>query len=227
MPLTSRFTRRKALAGLASLVGAGVATEAVRRTGLDSAAAADGHMAGHAKHGSAHAGFAAGRTVDPRANGFDPSAMLRDFDWGTTQRLPGGRVLREWSLVAIDKEIEVAPGVKFSAWTYNSRVPGPTLRCREGDRLRIRFLNGGSHPHTIHFHGVHPAAFDGVPGVGEDLGGGLIEPGSGSRTSSTPSRSGCTTTTATRRRSPPTSPRASTARSSSIPSRGGRPRTSS
>ena len=56
------------------------------------------------------------------------------------------------------------PGVRFAAWTYNGRVPGPTLRCREGDRLRITFVNGSSHPHTIHFHGIHPAEMDGVPG---------------------------------------------------------------
>ena len=66
-------------------------------------------------------------------------------------------MLREWELVAQDKEIEVAPGVKFAAWTYNGRIPGPTLRCREGERLRIKFGNGSAHPHTIHFHGIHPA----------------------------------------------------------------------
>src|SRR5215213_10084473 len=44
---------------------------------------------------------------------------------------------------------------------------------REGERLRIRFTNGGRHPHTIHFHGVHTARMDGVPGVGA----GNIEPG--------------------------------------------------
>ena len=41
-------------------------------------------------------------------------------------------MLREWELVAADKEIEVAPGVTFPAWTYNGRVPGPTLRCTRG-----------------------------------------------------------------------------------------------
>jgi manganese oxidase len=52
--------------------------------------------------------------------------------------------------------------VKFAAWAYNGRVPGPTLRCREGERLRITLVNGSSHPHTIHFHGIHPAQMDGV-----------------------------------------------------------------
>ena len=49
------------------------------------------------------------------------------------------------------------PGVTFAAWTYNGRIPGPTLRCREGELLRITFVNGSEHPHTIHFHGIHPA----------------------------------------------------------------------
>jgi FtsP/CotA-like multicopper oxidase with cupredoxin domain len=93
---------------------------------------------------------------------------VRDFDEGTVR---GG--VREWELVAEDWEIEVAPGVKYAAWTYNRRVPGPTLRAREGERLRIRFVNGSRHPHTIHFHGIHRAAADGVPGVGP----GNIAPG--------------------------------------------------
>jgi FtsP/CotA-like multicopper oxidase with cupredoxin domain len=124
-----------------------------------------------------HAAFAEGPEVNHAANGFNPTDLLRDFDYGETRRLPGGRTLREWNVVAADKEIEVAPGVKYQAWTYNGRVPGPTFRCTEGDRLRIRFTNGSSHPHTMHFHGIHSAFMDGMPGTGEDRGGGQIEPG--------------------------------------------------
>jgi FtsP/CotA-like multicopper oxidase with cupredoxin domain len=135
-------------------------------------AAAPEHAHGGAEAGG-HASFLAGSTVDHRANDFDPHELLRDFDWGTTSKLPGGQVLREWELVAVDKEIEIAPGVRFAAWTYNGRIPGPTLRCREGERLRIAFVNGSAHHHTVHFHGIHPAAMDGVPG----LGAGAIAPG--------------------------------------------------
>ena len=53
-------------------------------------------------------------------------------------------------------------------------MPGPTLRCTEGDRIRITFTNASSHPHTIHFHGVHPFEMDGVPGSGP---GGHVEVG--------------------------------------------------
>jgi FtsP/CotA-like multicopper oxidase with cupredoxin domain len=65
-------------------------------------------------------------------------------------------------VAAGDIEIEIAPGVFFPAWTYNGQVPGPTFRCTEGDRLRFHFINGSAHPHTIHFHGIHPPGMDGV-----------------------------------------------------------------
>ena len=72
-----------------------------------------------------------------------------------------GRV-REYTLAAIDREIEVAKGITFSAWTYGGTAPGPVVRATEDDLLRVKFVNGGSHPHTIHFHGIHPAGMDGV-----------------------------------------------------------------
>jgi FtsP/CotA-like multicopper oxidase with cupredoxin domain len=99
--------------------------------------------------------------------------MLTDFEYGTVSYLASGQRLREYTIVSQDKEIEVAPGVFFPAWTYNGRVPGPTLRCVEGDRIRINYANAGSHPHTIHFHGIHSSAMDGVRGTGA----GEIRPG--------------------------------------------------
>jgi FtsP/CotA-like multicopper oxidase with cupredoxin domain len=97
-----------------------------------------------------------------QAAGLDPMAYLTRFDYGQVSRLPDGRTLREYRLAAVNKEIEVAPGVIYPAWTYNGHVPGPTLRATEGDLLRIHFTNGGDHPHTLHFHGIHAAAMDGV-----------------------------------------------------------------
>jgi FtsP/CotA-like multicopper oxidase with cupredoxin domain len=152
--LRGTFTRRGALSAAAGVVGAGV-----------TARLAEGSTP---RMHHDHAGMPAS-TVDPEANGFDPSQVLREFDWGKTRKLAGGRMLREWELVASDKEIEIIRGVKYAAWTYNGRVPGPTLRAREGDLLRIRFINAGTHPHTIHFHGIHPASADGTPGVGRGL----------------------------------------------------------
>jgi FtsP/CotA-like multicopper oxidase with cupredoxin domain len=72
-----------------------------------------------------------------------------------------GRV-RAYTLTAFDRELEVAKGVNFPAWTYNGTAPGPVIRATEDDLLRVTFVNAGSHPHTIHFHGIHPANMDGV-----------------------------------------------------------------
>jgi FtsP/CotA-like multicopper oxidase with cupredoxin domain len=111
--------------------------------------------------------------VDHERNGFNPTDILTDFDYGKISELESGQTLREYNFVSVDKLLEVVPGIKFPAWTYNGRIPGPTIRCTEGDRIRINFTNGSSHPHTIHFHGIHTAAMDGVPGAGP----GLIQPG--------------------------------------------------
>ena len=171
------LTRRKLLGAVPALgLGAAALHATVPHSHGTAVAAASGdHEGGGAAHtagGGGHAGFRGG-AVDHKANGFDPHTLVRDFDWGTTSRLPGGRILREWTLAAAEQEIELAPGVKFAAWSYNGRVPGPTLRAKEGERLRIRFVNGGRHPHTIHFHGIHTAPADGVMG----LGAGDIPPG--------------------------------------------------
>lgn len=113
-------------------------------------------------------------SVDHARNGFDPMDMLVDWDYGTvTGQTADGRPVREYDVSAGDIEIEIAPGVFFPAWTYNGRVPGPTIRCREGDHLRVMFENFGSHPHTMHFHGFHTSDMDGVPGIGR----GAIAPG--------------------------------------------------
>jgi len=116
------------------------------------------------QHGG-HAGFPGGSVPVERA-GIDPTAILRDFDRGRTSTLPDGRTLREWDVVAVDQDIEIAPGIIFPAWTYNGRIPGPTFWAEEGDLLRIHFTNNGSHPHTMHFHGIHTAEMDGMPGIG-------------------------------------------------------------
>jgi len=94
--------------------------------------------------------------------GMNPTEFLTAFDYGRTSILPDGTTLREYEITSIDREIEVAHGVRYLAWTYNGQVPGPTLRATEGDLVRIRFRNEGSHAHTIHFHGFHPAKMDGV-----------------------------------------------------------------
>ena len=87
---------------------------------------------------------------------------LTEFDYGTVTKLPDGTNLREYAIEARHVEVEVAPGVRFPAWTFNGAIPGPSIRCTEGDSIRITFTNKGSMPHSMHFHGIHRAGMDGV-----------------------------------------------------------------
>lgn len=43
---------------------------------------------------------------------------------------------------------------KIRAWGYNGHIPGPTIECTEGDRIRIVFKNELPEPTTIHWHGI-------------------------------------------------------------------------
>jgi manganese oxidase len=125
----------------------------------------DGHVLGHAGHALGVVGEADTEIFDPRAylTSFNFSHLPepeRSRYYRETPR-PDGSKLREYEIFAVDREIEVAPGLRFAAWTYNGQVPGPTIRATEGDLVRVRFVNQGSHPHTIHFHGWHPPEMDG------------------------------------------------------------------
>lgn len=122
--------------------------------------------------GSEHAMAMPVGEVDHTRNGFNPSEILTDFDYGVVSSLPSGQTLREFDIFAINQEVEIAPGIFYPGWSYNGRIPGPTLRCTEGERVRIRFRNGTAHPHSLHFHGIHTAEMDGVPGTP-----GMLAPG--------------------------------------------------
>ena len=119
-----------------------------------------------------HAGHVMGTVGRVPATAFDPTRFIRSWNFSDLppddrarfyreMPRPDGSLLREYEIYAVDREIEIAPGMFFPAWTFNGQVPGPTIRATEGDRVRIRFRNLGSHPHTLHFHGWHPPAMDG------------------------------------------------------------------
>ncbi|MGI8607166.1 MAG: multicopper oxidase domain-containing protein [Gaiellaceae bacterium] len=142
------LSRRRFLIAAAPVLGA---TPLLRHL-LPEDAARAGNLAGegHSSH--------AGRGLEaPGARGENEGLLIP----APAEPARRGRV-REVELVAENREIEVANCVRFPAWTYNGSVPGPVVRATEGDLLRIRFRNDGTHPHSIHFHGIHPPRMDGV-----------------------------------------------------------------
>jgi FtsP/CotA-like multicopper oxidase with cupredoxin domain len=150
--------------------------------------AGSARIAGQARQGNgaaqhpAHGSHVMGTVGRVPTDTFNPTSFLKAWnfnDLGPDERArfyretprPDGSMLREYELFSVDREIEIAPGLFFPAWTYNGQVPGPTIRATEGDRVRVTFRNQGSHPHSIHFHGWHPPEVDGA------LAGQEVQPG--------------------------------------------------
>jgi FtsP/CotA-like multicopper oxidase with cupredoxin domain len=156
---------RRALLRLTAVGSAVGATLFGRRLSGQQSSSSYGAMS-HAAHAMGPVGRVSTEVFDPAVylrswNFSDLPAAERSRYYQETVR-PDGTLLREYQIVAVDREIEIAPGVFFPAWTFNGRVPGPTLRATEGDRVRVNFVNAGTHPHTIHFHGWHPPEMDGA-----------------------------------------------------------------
>ena len=58
------------------------------------------------------------------------------------------------------------PWPDTDAWTFNGSAPGPLLRVRQGETLRVAVQNELDDPTTVHWHGLRlPNAMDGVPHV--------------------------------------------------------------
>lgn len=54
-------------------------------------------------------------------------------------------------------------------WTYNSMTPGPEIRVKQGDRVRVRLTNNLEEPTSIHWHGIRiDNRMDGVAGLTQD-----------------------------------------------------------
>ncbi len=59
-----------------------------------------------------------------------------------------------------------APHPETDVWAYNGTIPGPELRLRQGDRLRVVVENRLREGTTVHWHGLRvPNDMDGVPAL--------------------------------------------------------------
>ena len=69
-----------------------------------------------------------------------------------------------FNLTARPIKWETAPGTITNAWAYNDQVPGPQIRVKQGDRVRVVLKNELPESTSIHFHGlIVPNDQDGVP----------------------------------------------------------------
>ena len=101
-----------------------------------------------------------GETVTATAPAFDASVKPAS----------AARV-KEFRIPMTHRTIEIAPGVTYDGWTFGNTVPGPVIRVREGDLVKVTLVNESPMPHSIDFHAARipmNVAFRTI-GPGEEL----------------------------------------------------------
>jgi len=59
---------------------------------------------------------------------------------------------RPFELVSKESVVEVNTQTMMNAWTFGEAIPAPTLHVRQGDTMRIKFINDSKMPHSVDFH---------------------------------------------------------------------------
>jgi FtsP/CotA-like multicopper oxidase with cupredoxin domain len=66
-----------------------------------------------------------------------------------------GKTVREYTFDITERTIDYGGGNVWTVWTYNGSVPGPTLRGRVGEILRVKVRNKHTRIHSLHTHLSH------------------------------------------------------------------------
>jgi nitrite reductase (NO-forming) len=84
---------------------------------------------------------------------------------------PSAARVREYRIPMTHRSVEIAPGVMYDGWTFGNTVPGPVIRVRQGDLVKVTLVNESDMPHSIDFHSARipmDVAFRTI-GPGEEL----------------------------------------------------------
>lgn len=128
--------------------------------------------------------FAAGCSKVSNMNGMDHSKMSmgsnstsNSSESATSAKLTTATPVvdgKEFTITAQESNLEVEKGKTIPVWTFNNSVPGPQIRVKVGDTVKINLKNHLKQPVSIHWHGYPvPNNMDGIPGVTQDA----VEPG--------------------------------------------------
>jgi FtsP/CotA-like multicopper oxidase with cupredoxin domain len=122
------------------------------------------------------AGAAAGMALTPaaalaaaeeRIAGAWPSAFGPNSNapkWYPRDKPKKGEKINEFGMEVTIEKHEILPKVEIHAFTFNKTLPGPLIRVKEGDWVKVNLTNKTHDFHTIHWHGIYvPCEMDGVP----------------------------------------------------------------
>jgi nitrite reductase (NO-forming) len=101
-----------------------------------------------------------------------PFALGNSLSMGPAVKPLDPSPVKEVRLDTTHKIVEIAPGVKYQAWTFGDHVPGPIVRARVGDRIKFTMTNRSDEPvpgisvvsapmmHSMDFHSAMVAPND-------------------------------------------------------------------
>ncbi len=125
--------------GLSAAISAG-GSDAAAPVAAAAPAAAEGH-GGHPGTVAAAAEVPAApkNTMSADAPAYR-AAKVHEIDWDMTEKL-----------------VEIAPGKVVKVWTFDDSVPGPVVRVRVGDTVKVTIRNRTKLPHSVDFHAARIA----------------------------------------------------------------------
>ncbi|HUF88570.1 MAG TPA: multicopper oxidase domain-containing protein [Gemmatimonadota bacterium] len=82
--------------------------------------------------------------------GVTRTAVSPAFD--ATAPEPSRARIKEFRIPITHETIEIADGKTYEGWTFGGTVPGPALRVRQGDTVRITLVNESPMGHSIDLH---------------------------------------------------------------------------
>ncbi|WP_188388647.1 multicopper oxidase family protein [Priestia taiwanensis] len=110
------------------------------------------------------------KTTNEHDNMNDEEIILTETATKPLEAIRGPEVM----LVAKEEAQRLSDGVVVPVWTFNGSAPGPEIRVKQGEKVKVTLKNELPVPTSIHWHGYPvPNNMDGIPGVTQDA----IEPG--------------------------------------------------
>lgn len=89
----------------------------------------------------------------PNATGATAPLTTRNMEAVKGQRATcSGPREKTFDLDVIETTVDLGMGTTFAAWTYNGRIPGPTIEACEGDKVTINVNNKGTTSHGLDTH---------------------------------------------------------------------------
>ena len=144
-------------AGMTGMVNTPASAAAAQTVGTSSDAAI-GYGGSASAPIEANPGAAPYELRDPRAPARGEGNRVTRVPGGA----PGGGDLIVVEMVIEEKLMTIAEGYEQLVWTFNGEIPGPVLRTRVGDTVRVNLVNPpeASVSHSIDFHASQVAMND-------------------------------------------------------------------